>query len=49
MELRESCRRVRRRIEGPEETRDSTERPTESTYLDPLGLLEIESPSKEQA
>jgi hypothetical protein len=30
-------------------TRDSTGRPTESTNLDPWGLLETKSPTKEQA
>ena len=42
MELRESCGRVGRRIEGPKEDRDSTGRPTESTNLDPWGLPETE-------
>jgi hypothetical protein len=40
---------VRRRTEGPEEDRDFIGRPTESTNLDPCGLPEIESPTKEQA
>ena len=34
MELREAYGRVKRRIEGPKEYRDSTGRPTESTNLD---------------
>ena len=33
MELREAYGRVKRRIEGPKEYRDSTGRPTESTNL----------------
>jgi hypothetical protein len=37
MELRESYGRIGRSIEGPEEERDSTGRPTESTNLDPGG------------
>lgn len=37
MELREAYGRVKRRIEGPKEYRDSTGRPTESTNLDPWG------------
>ena len=40
MELGESCGRFGGEIEGPEEDRDSTGRPTEST--DPLGLPETE-------
>jgi hypothetical protein len=36
MDLGESYGRVGRKIEGPKEDRDSTERPTESTNLDPL-------------
>ena len=47
MELREAYGRVKRRIEGPKEYRDSTGRPTESTNLDPWGLLETEPPTKE--
>ena len=39
MELRECYGRVRVRTEGPEEDRDSTGRPTESTNLDPWGTL----------
>jgi hypothetical protein len=38
MELRESYGRVGRRIEGSEEDRDSTGRPTESINMDPWGL-----------
>ena len=49
MELWESYERVGRKIEGHEEDRDSTERPTESTDLDPWGLQETESQTKEQA
>jgi hypothetical protein len=41
--------RVGGRIEGPKEDRDSTGRPTESTNLDPRGLLETEPPIKERA
>jgi hypothetical protein len=36
--------RCGRKIEEPEEDRDSTGRPTKSTNLDPWGLSEIESP-----
>ena len=36
---------VGRRIEGPEEDRDSTERPTESTNQDLWGFSETESPT----
>jgi hypothetical protein len=35
MELRHFCGRVGGRIAGPEEDRDSTGKPTESTNLDP--------------
>jgi hypothetical protein len=35
-------------IEGPEEDRDSTRRPTESTNLDLWGLPETETPTREQ-
>ena len=45
-ELRESYRRVGRRIEGPKRDGNSTGRPTESTNLDRWGLAEIEPPSK---
>jgi hypothetical protein len=38
--------RVEEKIEEPKEDRYSTGRPTESTHLDPQGLLEIESPTK---
>ena len=39
------------RVERPEEDRDSTERPTESTNLDPWGFMDpgTEPPTKEQA
>ena len=40
MELREAYGRVKRRIEGPKEYRDSTGRPTESTNLYLQGLPE---------
>ena len=46
MELGEFYRRVGRKIEGPEEDRDSTGRPTELTNLDPWGLPETESSAK---
>ena len=49
MELREAYGRVKRRIEGPKEYRDSTGRPTESTNLYLQGLPETEPPTKEQA
>ena len=49
MELLESCGRVGGRIEEPEEDRDSTGRPTESTNLDLWGLPETEPLTKEQA
>ena len=49
MALRKSCGRVGRKTEGPEEDRDSTERRTKSTNLDPWGLPEIEPPTKEPA
>ena len=45
----ESNRRVGRMIEGLEEDRDSTGRPTQSTNLNPWGLPETGSPTKEQA
>jgi hypothetical protein len=47
MELQESFRRVGRKTEGPEEDRDSTGRPRESTSLDPWWLSETEPPAKE--
>ena len=47
MELGESHRRVGKKIEGPEEDRDFIGKPTESTNLDPWGLPETESPSKQ--
>lgn len=47
MELRESYRRVGRRIEEPEEDTDSTGRPTELHNLDPWGLPHTESSIKE--
>jgi hypothetical protein len=49
MKLWESYRRFGRRTERSEEDRDSTERPTESTNLDPWGLPETEPPTKERA
>jgi hypothetical protein len=36
--FRESCGRRQGKIEGHDEYRDSTERPTELTLLDPWGL-----------
>ena len=47
--LGKSYGRLGRRIEGPKEDKDSTERPTESTNLVLRGLPETESPTKEQA
>jgi hypothetical protein len=47
MELRESFRRVGKRIEGPEDE-DSTGRQTESTNLDPWRPPETGPPTKEQ-
>ena len=47
MELGEPYGRAVGRIEGPEENKDSTGKPTESTNLDPWGLPETESPTKE--
>jgi hypothetical protein len=47
MELRESCGRVGRRIEGPEKDKDSIGRITVSTHLDSWGLPETEPPTKE--
>jgi hypothetical protein len=47
LKIEESYERVRRRIEGPEEDRDSTRRPTEPTNLDPWGLPDTEPPTKE--
>ena len=47
MELWEFYGRAGGRIEGPEEDRDSTGRPTESTNLDLWGLPESESLTKE--
>lgn len=38
--------RVQRRIEGPKEDKDSTERPKMSTKLDPLRLPETKLPTK---
>jgi hypothetical protein len=49
MELRESCGRVGRRIDGPEEDGDSTGRPTESTNLEHWEFMETEPPNKEHA
>jgi hypothetical protein len=49
MELGESYRKLERRIEGLEEDRDSTGRPTVSTNLEKWGLPETESPLKKQA
>jgi hypothetical protein len=49
VKLREFYGRVGGRTERPEDDRDFTEKPTESTNLDPWGLPETESPTKEQA
>jgi hypothetical protein len=35
------------KIEGPEQDRNSTGRPTESTNMDPWGISEAEPPTKE--
>jgi hypothetical protein len=40
--------RVEGRIEGHTKDRDSTERPSESTVLDPMELPETGPPNKEQ-
>jgi hypothetical protein len=47
MELGEFYGRLRR-TEGPEEVRDFTGRPTESTNLDTWGLPETEPPTRGQ-
>lgn len=49
MELWELFERVVGRIEGPEDNKDSTGRPTKSAVQDPLGLPETEPPTKGQA
>jgi hypothetical protein len=49
MELGESYGRIERKIEGPEEDKHSTGRPTESPNLNPQGLPETESPTREEA
>ena len=49
VELREFCTRVGDRIEGAGGVKDPTRTPTESTNLDPWGLTETESPTKEHA
>ena len=49
MELRESFRRVGRKIDGPKEDKDSIGRPTISSNLDPWELPETQPPTKEQA
>lgn len=41
MELKDSYGRVGRRIEGPEGDRNSMERPTELTNLDPWGSQKL--------
>lgn len=48
-DLGKSCGRVRWRIAGPRDNRECTERPTESTKVDPWGLPETEPSNKEQA
>jgi hypothetical protein len=40
--------KIGRRIEGPEQDRNSTGRPTESTNLNPWQLSETEPPTEEQ-
>ena len=47
MELGESSGKVRGMTEGAEGDRDYTGSSTESTNLDPWGLLETEPPIKE--
>jgi hypothetical protein len=47
MKFRVSYERFDRRSRGSEEDRHSTGRPTESTNLDPWGLLKTELPVKE--
>lgn len=47
MEIGNCYGRVGRKIEGPEEDRYSTERPTDSTNLDHWVLSETEPPTKE--
>jgi len=46
-EIRDSYGRVGGRVKSPEEGRDSTGRPTDSTNLDPWELSETEPPIKE--
>ena len=48
MELGSLVKDLGRRIEGPEEDRDSTKRPTESTNLDTWGLPETETQPKSE-
>jgi hypothetical protein len=47
MELKESYGRVGGGLRDQKRIRDYTERPTKSTNLNPCGLPETESPSKE--
>jgi len=46
MNVRDSYGRVRGRIEGPKGDRNSTEKPTESTHLNPWEFPETEPPTK---
>jgi hypothetical protein len=46
MEVRDTYGRVEGKIKGPEVDGNPTERPTESTHLDPWELSESESPTK---
>jgi len=48
VELRESCERVRGKIEGAEGVKDTLKRPTESNNLGPWVLTETELTPKEQ-
>ena len=48
MELWESGRRVGEKTKEHQKDRNSIERPTESTNVDPLGLPETETPNKNQ-
>ena len=47
MELGDSYGRIGGRIAGPEGDKNSTGRPSESTYLDPWGSQETEPPTEE--
>ena len=47
MQVRDTYGRVEGKIKGPEVDGNPTERPTESTNLDPWELSESEPPTKE--